>query len=209
MGANTAVAGLFAALAFSCGGAPAPAPATKPAPAPRADAATAPAGYLPMTVAGVGQNDDGSHVVLLVDEGRRRLLPLAIGGTEAASIALRHSRERFPRPLTHDLFDSALRALDARVVRVQIDELREGVFHGSVFIGHGDQVHRLDARPSDAIALALGRGAPIYAAETVVAAGGVRAEDLPQEAPATMPPPRELPPPAQPEQPAPPPQPES
>jgi bifunctional DNase/RNase len=190
-----------AALAFSCGGqqaAPAP-ESVRPAASVTADAApppaavTVPEGYVVMTVLAVGGVGNGSNAVVLVNEANARLVPLGIGGTEALSIALRHGGETFTRPLTHDLLDSLLDRVGAKLLKVQIDELRDGVFIGSVFVRHDGRTIEVDARPSDAIALALGRGAPIYVAQKVVAEAGIDADDLPREAPKTMQPPPDIP----------------
>jgi len=196
--------GALVALAFSCGGGQRGAPATPPAsPAAPQDAAPAsspapivevPDGYVPMHVMAVGPTGDGGAAVVLTDDAKERLLPLAIGGTEAASISLRHTGEKFARPLTHDLFDAVMAKVGVELVQVRIDDLREGVFIGSIFVRSGARIHQIDARPSDAIALAIGRGLPIYVAEPVLTAGGIKASDLPTEAPEEMPPPPDLPP---------------
>lgn len=176
----------------ACGG-----PATKPAaraPEPIAPPPTAvrPDGYVTMTVLGVITTEDGNAVVL-VDENHEFLVPLSIGGTEAASIALRHNGDTFERPLTHDLLDSALKRLGAVLLQVQVDELRDLTFIGSVFVSYEGKVIELDARPSDAIALALGNHAPIYVAQKVLQQAGIRAKDLPQPAPEKMGPAPEIP----------------
>lgn len=174
-------------------------PATKPAPtpesiaAPRAPAAPIkPEGYVTMTVLGV-LSVDGGNAVVLVDENHEFLVPLRIGGTEAASIALRHGGDKFVRPLTHDLLDAALQRLGAVLLQVQVDELRDSIFIGSVFVSFDGRVIELDARPSDAIALALGNHAPIYVARKVVQEAGIRARDFPQPAPDKMKPAPDIP----------------
>jgi bifunctional DNase/RNase len=73
-----------------------------------------------------------------------------------------------PRPLTHDLLDAAVKKLKGSIVKVQVDALRDGVFHGSVYIRSGRRVLRLDARPSDAIALAVRLRVPIFAIEGIL-----------------------------------------
>ncbi len=113
-----------------------------------------------------------ANAVLLVDEQQTTLLPIFIGTTEAHSIDARLRKHTPPRPLTHDLFDAALRELGAELVRVQVDDLRSGVFFGSVFLRKGARIIELDARPSDAIALAVGNDIPVYVAEHVVRAAG-------------------------------------
>lgn len=111
--------------------------------------------------------------VVLADEGETTILPIFVGGTEALSIQLRLAHEPFERPLTHDLVDSLLAELGGTIARVQVDELRGTTFIGSIWVRHDGRVIRIDARPSDAIALAIGAGAPIYVARSVLAAAGL------------------------------------
>ena len=157
-------------------------------------------GYVRMTVGGVAHTDRGSSVVL-VDSGRRRALPILVGESEALSIELRLNGRKFPRPLTHDLFDNALEQLDAQVDNVRVDSLINNTFHGTVELVKGARRMELDARSSDAIALALGSGAPIHVAEEVLERvgvslhslgelplrdGGAAPEDLPGRAPVEL-----------------------
>ncbi len=183
--------GTVLVILVACGG-----PATKPVPTPESyappPAPVKPEGYVTMTVLGVLAVEDGNTVVL-VDEKHEFLVPLGIGGTEAASIALRHAGDTFVRPLTHDLLDAVLQRLGAKLLQVQVDELRDSTFIGSVFVSFEGKVIELDARPSDAIALALGNHAPIYVARKVVQQAGIRAEDLPQPAPDKMEPAPDIP----------------
>jgi len=113
------------------------------------------------------------HVVLLQAEGVRRLLPIWIGPDQAYSIATRIAGIASERPLTHDLIVDLLTKIGAEITRVVVkdlvaDESGGGVFHGSVFVQIADREIEVDCRPSDAIALALRVGAPIYVDEEVV-----------------------------------------
>ena len=165
------------AVSFGCGAAPPPpappppqpVPVAAPEPLPRV---VKPAGYVQVRIAGV-LPDDASGTLILHHEESKRAVPVWIGGTEAYSIQLRLRGEAPPRPLTHDLFDAAIAKLGGEIVKVQVDALRGGTYHGSVYIRAGRRVHRLDARPSDAIALAIGNVIPIYVAETVLDAEGI------------------------------------
>jgi bifunctional DNase/RNase len=146
-----------------------------------------PDGYVAVTV------DDvitlhGENVVLLLDDVGKRLLPIVIGGTEGVSIQLRLSQASPPRPLTHDLLDSVVRRMGGVLIKAQVDELRDGVFIGSVFVRDDDRIFKLDARPSDAIALAIGAHLPIYVATAVLDEAGVRRHELPTQ-PSQAPPP--------------------
>jgi|SRR5579871_5947044 len=132
----------------------------------RASAPRAPEGYVEMTVKAVRSTAPGANEVVLTD-GRRNL-GVWVGDGEALSINLRREGRRYVRPLSHDLTDALLKEYGGRVHRVQIDELRDNTFYGSLHVVHGSRVVTLDARPSDCIALALGAHAPIYVAERVL-----------------------------------------
>lgn len=106
-------------------------------------------------------------VLLLRPDGGDRALPIFIGAPEAHSIAIALSDEEFPRPLTHDLFRAALEELGAQVVRVRIVDLEDQTFHARLFVEGSTGEFELDARPSDAIALALRFEAPIEVASEV------------------------------------------
>ena len=136
-----------------------------------------PAGYLSMHVLEVAATPAGA-AVLLVGGDEARVLPIFIGGTEALSIRLRLDKERFQRPLTHDLLDALVGRLGGSVWKVHVDELRGTTFVGTVFVRQGDRVIDVDARPSDAIALALGSGVPIYVSRKVVESAGLSKKDL-------------------------------
>ena len=83
-----------------------------------------------------------------------------------------------PRPITHDLIDTLLARFEARLLKVQVDKLEDGIFFGSIYLAHRGKVVEIDARPSDAIALALGAEVPIYVAEDVIARAGIQSTDL-------------------------------
>ncbi len=131
-----------------------------------------------MTVSRIGMNQQGQALVILGDPAGERLLPIWIGPFEAHAIAVEMQGEPFERPLTHDLFTNTLAALGQRLVRVEITKLEEGVFYALLHITDGEHVLTVDARPSDAIALALRAEARIFVAETVLAEAQVRADDI-------------------------------
>jgi bifunctional DNase/RNase len=108
------------------------------------------------------------HVVILKEAGRDRYLPIWIGPWEASSIAMRLQGVTPERPLTHDLFATTLETLGARVDRILISALADETFHARLVVVQPDARHEIDARPSDAIALAVRLGVPIYAAEAVL-----------------------------------------
>jgi hypothetical protein len=106
-------------------------------------------------------------VVVLEEEGGPRWLPIWIGTAEAHSIALQIERRSSPRPNSHDLTRELIHGLDGSVERVVVTELRNGTYYAVLGIVHGDEHVELDARPSDAIAIALRDGAPIFVRESL------------------------------------------
>jgi bifunctional DNase/RNase len=120
-----------------------------------------------MSVAGIATTTAGNAAVLL-DSDRQQALLIFVGDSEALSIELRLHHQAFPRPLTHDLLESALERLGAEVDSVRVDRLVNTTFHGTVVLNDGTRKIELDARSSDAIALALGNGAPIFVAREVL-----------------------------------------
>jgi hypothetical protein len=103
----------------------------------------------------------------------KRSLPIFIGATEAQAIALHLDRVAVPRPLTHDLLKTIMDNLECRMKRAEIYALRENTFFARLILEWNGVESEIDARPSDAIALALRFTAPIYAAEEVMDAAGV------------------------------------
>ena len=103
----------------------------------------------------------------------KRTLPIFIGATEAQAIALHLDRVTVPRPLTHDLLKTVMDNLECRMKRAEICALRENTFFAKLILEWNGVESEIDARPSDAIALALRFTAPIYVAEEVMEAAGV------------------------------------
>jgi bifunctional DNase/RNase len=110
----------------------------------------------------------GRYVLLLKEVGLGRILPIWIGQPEASSIAMRLQGVTPERPLTHDLLGTVIAELGARLERVTIESLRDETFHARLLLATSDARHEVDARPSDAIALALRLEVPIYAAAAVL-----------------------------------------
>ena len=103
------------------------------------------------------------HVVILKETDRDRYLPIWIGQWEASAIAMKLQGLTPERPLTHDLFASALEAVGARVDRVVVVEMTEETYHARLVLAVGERLIEVDARPSDALALAVRTGARIFA----------------------------------------------
>lgn len=110
----------------------------------------------------------GRHVLLLKEVGHGRVLPIWIGPWEASAIAMRLQGMTPERPLTHDLLAAVIARLGARVDRVIIGSLTEETFHARIVLVTPDARHEMDARPSDAIALAVRLDVPIYASSEVL-----------------------------------------
>lgn len=147
--------------------------------------ADVPAGYKMMKP--ILRTGNFGHAVLLLDAATETFVPIFIGGTEALSIQLRLDDRAFTRPLTHDLFDAFSKKVGARLIRSQVDSIVDGVYYGTVVFerqgagegpGEEPETFSLDARTSDAIALAIGNGVPIYVAEPVLEEAGVKADAL-------------------------------
>jgi bifunctional DNase/RNase len=171
-------------LLIACRAAPAPAPVVAPVVEVAPDPVTKPAGYVELRVLDVVSMGEGD-TLLLVDDASNIVVPIVIGGTEGMAIMGRVRGVPPRRPLTHDLLEDAVRRLGGKIVKVQIDELRDGVFHGSVHIRTAKgKIVRLDSRASDAVALGIGNGVPIYVARQVLDEAGLdRDKVMPQIAP--------------------------
>ena len=122
-------------------------------------------------------------LVLLKSTVDNRMLPISVGQLEAQSIAIKLNNIEFPRPLTHDLFKSALEMLGCKLIRVEVCDLRDDTFYAMLTIEQHGVLFDIDSRPSDAIALALRFDAPVFVAEKVMDQAGVifNEEDQPQE----------------------------
>jgi bifunctional DNase/RNase len=182
---------LFGALLWTACSSDKPVPTERPTPSPSATAPSPqrerresaeppttdptkkpPAGYRRMAVGGVAPTTDGNAVVL-TDEAGKRGLVLFVAGTEALSITMRLEKRHPDRPLTHDLLDSVLKKLGGDVVSVRVDRIEDDVFYGSLLISKDGRTIEIDARPSDAIALAIGNSVPVFVAESVLSQAGV------------------------------------
>lgn len=109
-----------------------------------------------------------SPVVVLQERDGDRVLPIWIGGSEATAIALELNGARPARPLTHDLLKRLLQGLGGTLRRVLVTDVRDSTYYAELLVQHGDTQVTIDARPSDAIALALRTSAPILVAEALL-----------------------------------------
>ena len=107
-------------------------------------------------------------IVILRDKDGQKVLPIWVGIFEANAIALQIENISTPRPMTHDLLRNVIQDLKASVKKIVVCDLQENTFYALIYLGlHGDTL-AIDARPSDAIALALRTRAPIFVEETVI-----------------------------------------
>ena len=126
-------------------------------------------------------------VVLRELEGRRRQLSIFIGGPEATAIAFALEEVETPRPLTHDLFCDVLDELNVQLERVVLTELRDTTYYADLHLRSASGEQHVSARPSDAVALAVRVGCPIFASEKVLDEAGfvedADEEEGPEESP--------------------------
>ena len=122
-----------------------------------------------------------TRVVLLKDTKIERYLLIWIGETEAYAIASEMQGARYERPLTHDLLHTIVERLGAKVTQVEINNLESDVFYALVTLQQGEKTLQIDARPSDAIALAVRADAPIFVDEDVLAQAAVSVSSEPED----------------------------
>ncbi len=116
------------------------------------------------------QTQDNAYVLILIDEHNKKRLPIVIGANEAQSIAIKLENLKTPRPLTHDLFFTFAKSFNISIVEVIIYKIEEGVFYSKIIseIEGSNQRVEVDARTSDAVALATRFGCPIYTTLDVI-----------------------------------------
>ncbi|MBZ2185876.1 MAG: bifunctional nuclease family protein [Bryobacter sp.] len=107
-------------------------------------------------------------IVVLRDSSGGSILPIWVGVYEANAIALEIEKIATPRPMTHDLIKTMLLGMDARVDRIVVNELRDDTFFAVIWMEKDGQMISIDARPSDALAIALRTDSPIFVDETVL-----------------------------------------
>jgi hypothetical protein len=118
-------------------------------------------------------------IVILRDKAGDRVLPIWVGIFEANAIALQIENIATPRPMTHDLLRNVIRDLNGRVEKIVVSDLRETTFYALIYLRVGAETIAVDARPSDALALALRTQAPIFVEEHVI--DSAKTVDLSQE----------------------------
>ena len=148
-----------------------------------------------MTVEGIGIDPSNNPLVLLRDAERTVFVPIWIGPAEAVSIQMELDEKQPQRPMTHDLMTNVLRELGATLVRVTVNDFSDSVYYASLHVQVGrnsDNLQEIDARPSDAIALALRAKAQILVADDVAEKTGIQVQ-VEDDGPLALPPaPQEL-----------------
>ncbi len=123
------------------------------------------------------QTQSGAYALVLVEEGGTRRLPIIIGGFEAQAIAVELENMTPSRPLTHDLFKNFALAYGITINEVIIYNLKEGVFYSKLMCSNGSTDEEIDARTSDAIAMAVRFNCPIYTYDWILSQAGVSMDD--------------------------------
>ena len=124
------------------------------------------------------ESSTGAYVLILGDKLSQRRLPIVIGSAEAESIAVGIEKHRNGRPHTHDLFLRFAKEFGIEIMEVVINRFRDGIYYAMLVCKQGDDLTMIDARPSDAIAIAVRVGCEIYAYETVMDEAGIIMDDM-------------------------------
>lgn len=125
--------------------------------------------FLEMKVSGIALDPfTNTPIVILKDLTGEKVLPIWIGFMEASAIAMELEKTPRARPLTHDLMKTLLETLKFSVIRVEVTDLRNDTFYAEIRLQRGSEEHIVDSRPSDAIAIALRTGSPIFVRDEVL-----------------------------------------
>ncbi|MBZ0264700.1 bifunctional nuclease family protein [bacterium] len=116
------------------------------------------------------------YVVILKEKEGQQWLPIFIGAAEAHTISLLLQGMKYVRPLTYDMFNSIIEASSATVKKVEVTELKENTFYALIYLQTSKGEKRIDARPSDAIALALKTDSPVYVAPEIFKEAGMQGD---------------------------------
>lgn len=132
-----------------------------------------------LTVMGISYNpvQNGAFALLLAEEDGPMRIPVIIGAPEAQSIAIRMEGVKPPRPLTHDLFVSFAHCFGVRLLEVFIYKFEDGIFSSEMTFSDGEREITIDARTSDAVAIAMRTGAPIFTTRTIIDTTGIHIAD--------------------------------
>lgn len=131
-------------------------------------------GMVKVELEDIAVSGDENQFLALLRAPNGELLPIRIDAMQAISIAAGRSREQMERPLTHDLFVTLLEMLDAPLSRIEITDLKDGTFYANLILQRGGVAFEVDARPSDALAIAVRTSSPIFVADSVLQSSGLR-----------------------------------
>jgi len=134
---------------------------------------------LEMTIRGLMMDPvTNMPIVILKDVSSDTVLPIWVGAYEAQAIALEIEKVTTPRPMTHDLIRNVLTGLETNVRRVVVTDLRDDTFFAVIWLERGGEMYSIDARPSDALAVALRMDCPIFVDEMVLKNSKIAANPL-------------------------------
>jgi hypothetical protein len=119
------------------------------------------------------QTQSGAYALILLEENGERRIPIIIGGFEAQAIVIKLENLDPPRPLTHDLFKKFADEFNIAITEVMIYKLEEGVFFSKMVCSNKEKTYSIDSRTSDAVAIALRFGCPIYITEEILEKAGI------------------------------------
>jgi bifunctional DNase/RNase len=119
------------------------------------------------------QTQSGAYALILLEENGERRIPIIIGGFEAQAIVIKLENLDPPRPLTHDLFKKFADEFNISITEVMIYKLEEGVFFSKLVCSNEQKSYSIDSRTSDAVAIALRFGCPIYITEEILEKAGI------------------------------------
>ncbi|MDD2799185.1 MAG: bifunctional nuclease family protein [Bacteroidales bacterium] len=133
---------------------------------------------IPLKVFGItiSQVETGAYALILGEKEGVRRIPIIVGAAEAQSIVIQLEKITPRRPLTHDLFQAFAQAYGIRLLEVYIYKMIAGVFYAELLFDDGERQVRIDSRTSDAIAIALRVGCPIFTTESILGEAGVEVE---------------------------------
>lgn len=133
---------------------------------------------LPLDIIGLAssQSRPGNYVLVLGELHGSRRLPIIIGGPEAQAIALALEKIPTERPMTHDLIQNFAIYFDWQLIEVIINDLQDGVFYSKLIIESEGELHEIDCRPSDAIAISIRMEAPVFTYEDILSEAGIHME---------------------------------
>jgi uncharacterized protein len=141
-------------------------------------------GFTRMSIYGINLDlFSSSPIVILKVEDENRYLPIWIGQAEARSILMKLQNQEFSRPLTHDLAVNLVSEMGGTLERISVTELKDSTFFATLRLAIDGRTVEVDSRPSDAIAIAVRAGAPIFAADQVIEEAAVEFEEAMEDAP--------------------------